>query len=148
MTRRRQFRQFRLTTASRPENLADIARFIAGATAHLGLDERETFDVQVAVDEACTNIMRYAYGPDGEGPIELCCELQDDACVITIHDWGRAFDPSAVPEPDVTSPLHKRKLGGLGLYFMRKLMDEVRFEFDAEKGNYLTMVRRRRSKSE
>ena len=62
---------------------------------------------------------------------------------ITIHDQGRAFDPTSVPEPDLCCPLEERPLGGLGLHLMQKLMDEVRFTFSPEEGNTIVMVKRR-----
>ncbi|MGA9348407.1 MAG: ATP-binding protein [Anaerolineae bacterium] len=62
--------------------------------------------------------------------------------MVTIRDHGRPFDPEAVPPPNFTSSLAERREGMLGLHFMRQLMDEVCFRFDAE-GNKLTMVKRR-----
>lgn len=136
--------KFELTVPSRAENLARIADFVTEVAANWGLSEQETFAVQMAVDEACTNIIQHGYGSQQEGPIEIACHRQDDDCVVTIRDYGRAFDPSAVPQPDIEAPLEQRQEGGLGLYFMRELMDEVRFAFNAQKGNLLTMVKRRR----
>jgi serine/threonine-protein kinase RsbW len=63
--------------------------------------------------------------------------------VITVHDHGRPFDPATVPAPPIGAELDNLPEGGLGLYFMRKLMDQVTFRFDRDLGNVLTMVKRR-----
>lgn len=136
---------FELTLRARPENLARIAAFIADVARQWNLTPRETFHIQMAVDEACTNIIQHSYQGDESGVIELTCQQTGDACIVTIHDYGRAFDPDAVPEPDVGAPLEDRPIGGLGLFFMRQLMDEVRFEFDEQRGNVLTMVKYRKA---
>ena len=62
--------------------------------------------------------------------------------IVTIRDRGKPFDPSSVPPPDLEADLDKRRVGGLGIYFMRKLMDEVNYTTDADKGNELTMRKR------
>jgi anti-sigma regulatory factor (Ser/Thr protein kinase) len=96
------------------------------------------FEVQTAVDEACTNIINYAYSGKG-GMITLTCERQDDDFVVTIRDNGKPFDPASVSLPDLEADLDKRKIGGLGLYLMKKLMDDVSYSFDAKEGNTLVM---------
>jgi serine/threonine-protein kinase RsbW len=63
----------------------------------------------------------------------------DDEFVVTIRDRGKPFDPSSVPAPDLHADLGERRVGGLGIYFMRKMMDEVSYSLDAEGGNELTM---------
>ena len=135
-------KRWELTVDGRLENLATIADFVAKAARASGLNERATFDVQMAVDEACTNIIQHSYGEEGKGEIALRCELADDDFVVAIRDHGHPFDPECVPAPDLTCSLAERREGMLGLYFMRQLMDAVRFRFDAE-GNELTMIKKR-----
>jgi anti-sigma regulatory factor (Ser/Thr protein kinase) len=129
--------QFELEIDGKLENLSVIADFIAMAMRQIGT-EKEIFEVQTAVDEACTNIIQHAYASKG-GVIAISCALQDNDFVITIRDRGRPFDPGSVPLPDLEADLNHRRVGGLGMYLMRKLMDDVSYEFDAEKGNKLTM---------
>ena len=129
--------QLELQIEAKPENLSVIADFIATAMRQLGT-EQDMFEVQTAVDEACTNIMLHAYSGKG-GVISISCELQDKDFIITIRDNGRPFDPASVPPPDVEAALEERRVGGLGVHLMRKLMDDVSYTFDAEKGNKLVM---------
>lgn len=134
--------EFELTVHARAENLARIAAFLGDIAEQWGLGPKETFDVQMAVDEACTNIMEHGYGGDESGTIEIVCRQTDAGCAISIRDFGRAFDPDAVPEPDIEAPMEERPVGGLGLFFMRQLMDDVHFHFDEAEGNVLTLTKR------
>jgi anti-sigma regulatory factor (Ser/Thr protein kinase) len=134
---------FKETFPGRYESLAKIAKFVTQAAVQAGLNETAIFAVQMSVDEACSNIIEHAYGGENIGDIDCTCKIDSQGLTVILHDWGAPFDPEKVPEPDLTSPLEKRKEGGLGLFFIRKLMDEVHFEFSAEKGNTLTMVKRK-----
>jgi len=134
-----------LTVPGRFEYLAQIADFIEVVARDAGWTDDETYRMQMAVDEACSNIIEHAYGPDGQGDIRLSCCIEDKGdLIISIHDNGKPFDPTEVPEPPIGDDLENLREGGLGLYFMRKLMDEVTFHFDERVGNVLTMVKRRR----
>jgi serine/threonine-protein kinase RsbW len=125
-----------LIITARLENLSVIADLIEATMQRWGL-EKGTYAVQTAVDEACTNIIDYAYG-DGEGQITLSLFHEGPAFGVTIHDQGKPFDPNTVPPPDLDSDLDNRRIGGLGIYFMKQLMDEVDYKFD-KNGNTLTM---------
>jgi serine/threonine-protein kinase RsbW len=100
--------------------------------------------VQLAVDEACSNIIEHAYGGEDRGVIECSHRIRDGDLTIVLRDYGQPFDPAAVPEPDVEAGLEERPEGGLGLFFIRKIMDEVIFEFDSVTGNVLTLVKRKK----
>lgn len=136
--------RYALNITSRPENLARVAEFINEVAANFGLTEQEIYNIQMAVDEAVTNIIEHAY-EDSEGPIEVVAERHGDDFVVTLRDQGQPFDPTSIQEPDVNASLEDRDIGGLGLYFMRRLMDEVTFRFSQTGWNELTMVRRRRA---
>lgn len=132
---------FSLTVTSELENLERIAKFIERVAEETGMDEESAYALQLSVDEACTNVMDYAYQGRKGQPVYIECQTDDNQCTVVIRDCGRAFDPGRVPEPDVTSPLSRRQVGGLGIYLMRKLMDDVRFRFDASCGNEVTLVK-------
>ncbi len=126
------------------ENLEKIGDFIIQAAQQAGLDDSAAYQVQLAVDEAATNIIEHAYGGDGQGDIRCCYEISPEALTIVLIDQGVPFDPELVPEPITNAPLECVKSRGLGLFLMRKVMDEVRFEFSPQKGNMLTMVKRKK----
>jgi serine/threonine-protein kinase RsbW len=122
---------------ARLENLSLIADFIYRSMNQLGI-KAGVLEVQTAVDEACTNIIKHAYSDEG-GIITLTCEVRGNDFIVTIRDRGKPFDPSSVPSPDIEADLDKRRIGGLGIYLMKKLMDDVSYSFDARKGNTLVM---------
>lgn len=131
-----------LTVPGRLDQLITISEFIAQAARQSKLDERTTFHIQMAVDEACTNVIQHAYRGIEEGEITLTCRCTDDMFTVIIQDHGRPFDPTEVPSPDLSADLEDRREGGLGLYFMHRLMDEVRFDFNNKAGNTVTMIKR------
>ena len=123
------------------DSLEDIGEFTRQAAQASGLDDDAIYQVQLAVDEACTNIIEHAYGGEGRGEIECTCRIEPDGLTMTLRDDGNPFDPSSVPDPDTDAELEDRQMGGLGVYLMRKLMDEVHFEC-TDSGNVLTLVKR------
>ncbi len=135
----------RLTVPGRFEYLAQIAEFVTQVAREAGLTDDDVFHVEMAVDEACSNVIEHAYA-DKSGDIELTCTIAEPGRLeIIIHDQGQPFDPETVPEPRVGEALDAMQEGGLGLYFMRKLMDEVRFSFSPGYGNTLYMVKRKQA---
>ncbi len=134
--------QYRMEFKSEIHNLGTVAAFIGRTAEECGLDERQTYNVQMAVDEAVTNVIQHAYHGTVEGRIELRCEMKDGDFIVEIRDRGKPFDPSSVREPRVHGPISRRSVGGLGVFFMKKLMDRVEFTSDAVSGNCVRMVKR------
>ncbi len=133
-----------VTFPGRFESLAKISDLIVQQAKEAGLDETDIYAVDLAVDEAITNIIEHAYGGEGVGNIQCTCQARDGELIIILRDFGRPFDPDKIPAPNVKARLKDLKSGGAGLFLIRKLMDEVRFEFNQETGNVLTMVKRSR----
>lgn len=131
-----------LKVAATLDALTPIRDFIESATEQAGLDEHAAWQVQLAVDEAATNVIQHGYNDSEPGIVEVSCQIANDELMIVLRDWGRQFNPDDIPTPDIESPLEERQAGGLGLYLMQQLMDDVRFEFDAYHGNLLTMTKR------
>ncbi|MBM3125189.1 MAG: ATP-binding protein [Chloroflexi bacterium] len=131
-----------LSIPARYEYLDEIREFVAGVAGQSGFGEKEVYSLQLAADEAATNIIEHAYAGMSNGTLEVSCNLQGDSLVIVMRDYGKTFDPSKVRQPDVTTNLSKRQIGGLGIYLMRKLMDEVHYESIGNQ-NILTMTKRR-----
>ncbi len=121
------------------ENLAKIGKFVTKIAKEAGFDSAQVYSVQLAVDEACTNIIEHGYGGEGRGDIVCSCDPTDEGILIVIKDWGQQFSPDDVAEPDYDVPLEKLQSRGAGLFLMNKIMDEVDFKFDKSDGNTLTM---------
>jgi serine/threonine-protein kinase RsbW len=130
-----------ITVPATLDSLATISQFITDATTRVGLDDHAAWQVQLAVDEAATNIIQHGYS-QVSGEIGLAWQVEDGQLIVTLRDTGRRFNPDDVPAPDITSPLEERQAGGLGIYLMGRLMDSVQFTFDDQHGNLLTMTKR------
>lgn len=133
--------RFELEAESRVENLPIIADFVSNALEQFGADPASAYRVQLVIDEACTNVIKHAYA-GAVGPLTLVLEMTGDDLIVVLNDKGKPFDPRSVPPPDLGTDVETRRIGGLGMYFMRKLMDEVTYSFDARLGNRLTMKKR------
>jgi len=132
------------TFPGRFTSLEKLSEFVTQAAHRSGLDESEVYAVQLAVDEAATNIIEHAYGGENRGDIECGCEITGNGLCITLRDSGRPFNPDGVAAPLLNTTLEEIKPRGLGLFFMRKMMDEVKFEFTPSDGNILTMIKRKK----
>ena len=140
-----------LTFPGRYDEIKNICTFVVQGAAEAGFDETAVFHIELACDEACTNIIEHAYEGENQGKIIVSWQIDGDEFHITLQDNGRSFNPADVPDPSI--PLNKKsdnseiqydqlQVGGLGIHFMRKLMDEVTFEFDRESGNQLTLTKK------
>jgi len=128
---------FKLIIDADLHNLSVIADFISTSMQKFGISKEE-HGVQTAVGEAVTNVMKYAYSGKG-GQITMTCDMKDHSFIVVINDHGKPFDPNSIPQPDLNASLENRRIGGLGLYLMKKYMDEVTFSFKEDTGNTLTM---------
>ncbi len=147
-SRRTGVHRLKMIIPGRYASLTEACQTCAEMVRSAGLDEDTVFHIEMAVDEACTNIIQHAYGGEGKGDIEMSCCIEGDRVIVTLHDHGRQFNPDAVPPPRIGESVEEVAVGGLGLYLMRKLMDEVRFEFDPREGNTLTMIKRTRRRKQ
>lgn len=130
------------------ENLDKVREFVGEAAQNCRLNPSAIYAVQLAVDEAFSNIIEHAYGGESLEMIECTCQIMPTGLAITLRDCGHPFDPTAVPDPDLEADLEDRDIGGLGLFFIRQLMDEIHFTFasDAQTGkqcNVLRMIKRK-----
>ncbi len=135
----------RLSVPGRYEQIRVLCDFVSLAAIEVGFDDDAAFRLELACDEACTNVIEHAYGAEDQGPISVEWWVEGDRFVIAIHDEGQAFNPSAVGEPDLPAgpeELDKLKVGGLGVHIMRRVMDEIRYRSDGDQGNTLIMIKR------
>jgi serine/threonine-protein kinase RsbW len=108
-----------------------------------GLPDKARMHVTLALDELATNAISYGYpdGAGGEAALTITLKLEGDDLIAILEDEGIAFDPLSTPEPDTTLSLDERKIGGLGVHFVRALMDEMTYE---RAGNANRLILRKR----
>ncbi len=126
------------------EFLDEIREFVGAIARTGGFSDKDVYNIQLAADEAASNIIEHAYEGVSNGLLELSCGVQGNIITIILVDHGESFDPSEIPLPDLKADLSERKIGGLGIFLMRKLMDEVHYQANPNKNNVLTMIKRKR----
>jgi serine/threonine-protein kinase RsbW len=124
------------------ENVPAVIDRVTSAARAAGVDSRMLYQIQLVVDEACANVVEHAYQGMAQGDLEVTCCLDANGLSVEVRDWGKGFVPECVPEPDVEAPLQERNLGGLGLFLIKQMMDEVQYTMDPDLGNTLTMVKK------
>ena len=132
-----------LRIPNRVEELSGVSE----AVEKLGREEDWTLDVSYAVvlalEEVATNVVRHGGGAEGTSEIEIEVSSTDEEVRVEVRDSSKPFDPfHDAPEPDVDAALEDRKIGGLGVHFVRVLMDEASYRREDDR-NHVTMVKRR-----
>lgn len=131
----------RMTRAAYLESLEDFRGFIKEHCAVvLRVTDEILYDIQLAVDEACTNIISHGYAGMDPGSIILDLDIDTDRITISLTDFGHAFEPSSTPMPDVDAPIEERELGGFGLFFIQQSMDEIDYQV-TEDGNKMILTK-------
>lgn len=110
---------------NRRDKMSEVGAMIENFVKAHGGSREMVHDLGVALDEVLNNIISYGYGPEEHGHILVRVAAVDDRIVVEVEDTGRPFDPLAAPTPDLSGPLRQRKVGGLGIHFVKQLMDEV-----------------------
>jgi serine/threonine-protein kinase RsbW len=132
--------RFQITRAAELESLQAFRGFITECCAKYNVPSDIVLDLKLAVDEACTNIMTHGYKGMDPGSIILSFRIEPDRILVQITDFGHAFEPEAAPKPDVEAALEDRELGGLGLYLIYQIMDNIDYQ-SSEDGNTLTFTK-------
>jgi serine/threonine-protein kinase RsbW len=131
----------RITRAAYLESLNDFRAFIKEHCSNIPeVTEEILYDVQLAADEACTNIISHGYAGMDPGSIILDLEVDHDKIVLTLTDFGHSFEPSSAPVPDVDAPIEERELGGFGLFFIQPSVDDMDYQV-TEDGNKMILTK-------
>ncbi len=129
-----------LTLTNKISELEKIRDGLERLGEEWGIDPQTCMSVNLALEEAFTNIVNYAFENNDPQEIVIDMNKADDRLSITITDEGRPYDPTQNPEPDTSLPAEERPIGGLGIFLIRKIMDEVAYERNGNK-NHLTLVK-------
>ena len=123
---------------ARLENLGGLLKSIMSTASAEGFSGPRLNHIEITAEEAIVNICNYAY-PGGSGDVEVRCKEDDDSFIIEIVDSGVPFDVTSLAEPDTTAGLSERNIGGLGIFFMKKMMDDVQYMRENDR-NVLCLV--------
>lgn len=130
-----------LTLPNDIETIPRLNEFIDTAAEESNLDPSLTMSLNLALEEAVVNVMNYAYPPGQAGTVDIEMVVSDTSLVFVISDAGRPFDPTQAAEADTTLSADERPIGGLGIYLVRHLMDDIRYE-RLDDRNVLTLTKR------
>ncbi len=126
-TENKKINEEELVVKSKTNNLSTIRDFVFAAASDVGFPTDAIDNIILAVDEACTNIIKHAYKSYPDGEITIRLKYSDKKFTIVIIDHGTPFKPETVPDPDLQKYYRQHRVGGLGMYLMKSLMDEVKY---------------------
>ena len=132
-----------IEVAANTTGLAQLMSFSDMAERALPLLDEQCFVMRLTIEEIATNIIKYGYSGDPAGPIQVECWCEHGELHVVIRDRGTPFDPHSAPAPDLVADLAQRKIGGLGLFLVRELADELIYRHAPATGwNELSVLKR------
>ena len=144
----------KITLEARLDNLDEVTGFIEAGLEEAGCGMKQIMQINLAVEEIYVNIAHYAYGqkdsdgniiPDtGTGPAEIILDTDESRILLTFIDEGTEYDPLKKEDPDTTLSAEDREIGGLGIFMVKKVMDEVTYRYEDGK-NILSLTKMRTS---
>jgi anti-sigma regulatory factor (Ser/Thr protein kinase) len=136
-------KQFVLKIGSEIAEIPKVSTRLEEALSGSGFSSEEILDTQLAVEEVITNTINHGYKKPG-GDIDISFRITGSSTEIEIADNAPPFNPLSLPEPDISGNISDRKVGGLGVFLVRQVMDDVRYRYENGK-NVLTLEKRRSS---
>ena len=133
--------KYRLKIPSITENLQMIREFVLKIAFKAGFNEETQEQIALAVDEACTNVIKHAHHHDARRLMDIQIQTDMNKMRITITDKGSGFDVTKLKDPDLEKYIKESKHGGLGIYLIKTLMDEVNYEFNPGVKNQVQLTK-------
>ncbi|MDZ7755663.1 ATP-binding protein [Rhodohalobacter sp.] len=124
---------YQITVNASTENLAEVREFVALHAKRQGFTTEQISDLQLAVDEAYTNIIKHAYQNNKDKYVEINLSFDSDKLCISLFDSGNSFSPKNYNLPNIQKKIEERKRGGMGVYLIHQLMDSVSYHANADK---------------
>ena len=124
------------------KNLSAIRNFVSEHAENHGFDSKQVADIQLAVDEAYTNIIKHAYKNDSDKEVMIHLDFSDNQMTITLTDQGIGFDIEKYRRPNLKEQIERKQRGGMGVFLIQKLMDEVSYHAKTHE-NILRMSKNR-----
>jgi len=122
------------------QSIFRLVEFIREQCRRHGVGEEDINSILLMADELAANVCHYAY-PGGEGDYEVEVAFEGDLCTFRLIDWGIPFDPTQLKDPDVTASVEDRKIGGLGIFFVKKSSERFEYRRDGDR-NEVVFVKR------
>jgi len=129
------------TINSKTDSLLSVRQFVSEAARAFGFSDEDASKIVLAVDEACTNIIKHAYQNSPDQRITITIVEDKGRFEVRISDQGRSFDPKALRPLNLKEHLTKYRRGGLGVYLMKSLMDEVEYRSVGGKTNEVRLTK-------
>ena len=121
--------------------IPQLADFVETIAQESNLDQSMAMTLNLALEEAVTNVIMYAYPKGSQGLVDLEAIVRKDSLVFILSDSGKPFDPTAAPSADISLNVEERPIGGLGIYMVMNIMDKVVYRRDNDR-NILTMTKK------
>lgn len=131
----------KLKIYSKTESLVEVRNFVSEAALNFGFDEETANKIVLAVDEACTNIIKHAYKYVPDKIIEIEVRPNSEKFEVKLTDYGISFDPRVVKTPNIKSSIMKYRKGGLGMYLMKSLVDKVEYNMNQNRRNTVRIIK-------
>ncbi len=132
---------YSLKLPSKTDNLEVVRNFVADVAREAGFGNEDVNKIELAVDEACTNVIEHAYQHAENQDINIDAKIGRNKLTIIVTDRGKTFSPKDVKIPDMEQYIAELRVGGLGIYLMKTLMDEVHYQTVSDGSNQVKMVK-------
>lgn len=134
-------KKYQLKIPSQTDNLEIIRYVVAKVARQVGFNNDDVSKIELAVDEACSNVIKHAYDTDLNNFIEVVIQIDYQKLMVIVTDRGKGFSPRNIKLPNMKNYLAEMRTGGLGIYLIETLMDEVDFEIKPGVKNQVKMIK-------
>lgn len=133
--------QYRLKLPSQSDNLSLIRELVTKVATKVGFSNDDVSKIELAVDEACANVIKHAYGKNSRKIIDVLIKVDTQKLMVVVTDKGKGFKPDEIKLPKMNEYLQEMRVGGLGIYLIETLMDKVNFDVQPGIRNQVKMIK-------
>jgi len=133
--------KYRLKLPSQADNLALIRELVTKVATKVGFSNDDVSKIELAVDEACANVIKHAYGNNARNIIDVLIKVDTQKLMVVVTDKGKGFNPDQIKLPKMKEYLQEMRVGGLGIYLIETLMDKVNFDVKPGIRNQVKMIK-------
>jgi anti-sigma regulatory factor (Ser/Thr protein kinase) len=123
---------------ARVENLKTLIQSVSSCAKSQGFGHKRNAEIELAAEEALVNVCNYSY-PEKPGDVEINCKIDGSRFIIEVIDSGIPFDVTSISSPNLTADIDERRVGGLGVFLMKKITDEVVYRRENDR-NILSLI--------